>query len=254
MGGAGIGGGLSNAALSLNPAGMSSGSFYALDLYYFRTSESANLVGVNVVDSQTRYTRDKIALGLGYQADIEGFDAKAHDARVGLSTPLFNLSSALFLGGLSARYVYDERTKRDGFDIDAGVMTRIADLISIGVVGRELLNEDHRRFGAGVGLDTTRLSAHFDYLKTPSLELDALRVGAELMITEQFVIRGGYAQELPKEGEGARLVSGGLSMIGLGGGNGQLSCSYTHDLNDDTSFFGVSLTAYLQMNTQSSEF
>ena len=254
MGGAGVGGAISNTALTINPAGMSSGSFYAVDGYYYRTSSEENHLGISVADSQTRYARDQLALGLAYQAVIQGGEAKAHDARLGLSFPLFNIAEAPILGGLSGRYIYDERTERDGFDIDIGLMTQIAEMVSIGLVGRELLEERLRFLGGGLGLNTARFTLHLDYLRRAFDQRSELRSGAELMIGDRAVLRGGYRHAFLVKDDKDREVSGGLAIIGLGGGNGQLSFSYTHYLDRSFSFFGVSLSAYLQMNDEMSNF
>lgn len=264
MGHAGIGGARANSALILNPAGMSAGASYAVDANYFRTSEGANLLGINVVDSQTRYSRDRLALGLGYQALMKSGEASGHDAQVGFSLPVSKLSSSLLLMGASARYIYDERTERDGFDLNAGLLLQLSSAVSVGAVGVELLEEDRRSLGGGLGLSTQRLSVNLDYLRQLSVSENHYRAGAELMLSDALVFRFGYLYRQRRDDElsvmspnvndlslinesPSQQWSGGIALVGLGGGDGQLSTSYSYAPETKSYFFGLSLSTYLNM-------
>ena len=268
MAGAGIGGSKANSALILNPAGMSAGAFYAVDANYFRTSDKANLFGINIVDSQTRYTRDRFALGIGYQTRLVDGEASAHDAQLGFSRPISKIGNMLLLLGGSARYIYDEQSQRDNFDINAGVMLQLSSLISLGFVGSELLEEDHRLIGGGLSLTTKQIAVNLDYLRQLANQQNQYRAGAEFMISDSLVLRGGYSFQPatsanPSENQGNLLDqtslsstttedfkqwSMGLAFVGLGGGDGQLSLSYSEEVETEHSFFGISLSTYLRMN------
>lgn len=262
MGQAGIGGALANSALVLNPAGMSAGSFYAIDANYFRSSEEANLIGINIVDSQLRYTKDRVAVGIGYQTQLKSGDTSGHDVLLGLSKAVSKIGTTLLLGGVSGRYIYDQSTGRDGFNLNAGLMLQASSFISIGAVGYDLLEAGDRSFGAGLGITSRQLSINLDYLRQVELAQNQYRIGAEAMISDGFAIRAGYLHNQDQEVtnntlEVANLVSryrftssqwsAGVAMIGLGGGDGQLSFSYTQPLDSDAFFFGFSLSTYLNM-------
>lgn len=267
MGQAGIGGARANSALILNPAGMSAGAFYAVDANYFRSSEGANLLGINVVDSQTRYSRDRLALGLGYQALMKGGEATGHDARIGFSLPISKIDTSLLMMGASARYLYDETSQRDGFDLNAGFMLQISSILNIGLVGTELLEETQRSLGAGIGLSTQRLSLNLDFLQRLKEQVGDYRAGAEFMVSDSLVFRFGYlyhpsAPQSDRQDQSLldltltddlstaddlQQWSGGLAIVGLGGGDGQLSASYTYTPSTKGYVFGLSLSTYLSM-------
>ena len=256
MGSAGIGGSKANSALVLNPAGMSAGAFYAVDGNYFRTSEKANLLGINVVDSQTRFTRDRFALGLGYQARIQEGEATAHDAQLGFSRPVSKIGSMLLLLGGAARYIYDELSQRDNFDINLGAMLQLSSLFSIGIIGSELLEDSQRRVGGGVSVTTAQLSVNLDYLRHLEIDKDQYRAGAEFMVSDNFVLRGGYlytnlnnenSTNSTSQSNTIKQWSVGLAFVGLGGGDGQISLSYSKFIEQEYSFFGLSLATYLRM-------
>ena len=271
MGQAGAGGARANSALILNPAGMSAGAFYAVDANYFRSSEGSNIIGINVVDSQTRYSRDRLALGLGYQALIEGGEATGHDARVGFSLPVSKISTSLLLMGGSARYVYDEETERDGFDLNGGLMLQLSSLFSMGVVGADLLENKRRSIGGGLGLSTQRVTINLDYHYRLASQVGDYRAGAEFMLSDSLVFRFGYLYQPFGKSKGAeqddvlglglksdkiesnddlQQWSGGLALVGLGGGDGQLSASYTYTPLTESYLFGLSLSTYLSMGSQ----
>ena len=255
MGSAGIGGAQANSALVLNPAGMSAGAFYAVDANYFRTSEKANLLGINVVDSQTRYTRDRFALGLGYQGRIQDGEATAHDAQIGFSRPASKIGNMLLLLGGSARYIYDEISQRDNFDINIGAMLQLSSLVSLGIVGAELLDDSHRKVGSGIAVTTKQIAINLDYLRYLETKQDQYRAGAEFMVSDSLVFRGGYlyGKQANSNSMSNNLNSTikqwsiGLAFVGLGGGDGQLSLSYSEQVDTEHSFFGLSLATYLRM-------
>ena len=262
MGQAGIGGALANSALVLNPAGMSAGAFYAIDANYFRSSEEANLIGINIVDSQLRYTRDRVAVGIAYQTQLKSGDSSGHDVLLGLSKAVSKIGNTMLLGGVSGRYIYDQSTDRDGFNMNAGLMLQVSSILSIGAVGYDLLEAGDRSFGAGVGITSRQLSINLDYLRQIELAQNQYRIGAEAMLSDGFAIRAGYLHNQNQTTENTisnvanlvssyRLISSqwsaGLAMIGLGGGDGQLSFSYTQPLDSDAFFFGLSLSTYLNM-------
>ena len=262
MGQAGIGGALANSALVLNPAGMSAGAFYAIDANYFRSSEEANLIGINIVDSQLRYTKDRVAVGIGYQTQLKSGDSSGHDVLLGISKAISKIGNTMLLGGVSGRYIYDRSTDRDGFNMNLGLMLQASSLLSIGMVAYDLLEKSDRTIGTGIGITSRQLSINLDYLRQIELATNQYRVGAEAMLSDGFAIRAGYLhnQDVGLESDTinvSNLVSryrftrsqwsAGIAMIGLGGGDGQLSFSYTQPLDSEDFFFGLSLSTYLNL-------
>ena len=239
-----------NSALIYNPAGMSVGSQYAIDLQYFRSSQQENIFGLNVVDSQTRYDKDQLALGLAYQQFVND-GVQGYEARLGFSLPMVKSNSFKPLIGLSGRYTCDEISKQDGFDLDAGLMFVIGDIVSLGVVGEGLLNEnDFTRVGIGGGLTHRSLSIGVDWVYNPLLDVDLISTGAELLLG-QFVLRGGYEQlgfsyetdKLSKD----QWFSGGLSIVDLTSSQGRFNLGYRRSIETGEYLFGLSFSAYVAM-------
>jgi hypothetical protein len=262
MGQAGIGGSRANSALVLNPAGMSASAFYAIDANYFRSAEGVNRLGINIVDSQLRYTRDKIALGIGYQTQLKSGETSSHDALIGISKAISKIGGALILAGISTRYIYDEPSGRDGFNVNAGLMLQLSSIFSIGAVGADLLEESYRNAGVGIGLNTQRLSLNIDYLRQLQNADQQYRLGAEAMLSDSIVIRAGYLHNQSSIEEKADSLlqtyrftnsqwSVGFALlpqISSAKTGSQLSFSYSRPIEGNDFFFGLSLTTYLSMN------
>jgi hypothetical protein len=239
-----------NSALIYNPAGMSIGSNYAVDLQYFRSSQKENVFGLNVVDSQTRHDKDQLALGIAYQQFLND-GVQGYEARLGFSLPMSKGRGFKPLIGLSGRYTCDELTKQEGFDLDAGLMFVIGEIFNIGVVGEGLLNEqDFTRLGIGGGLTHRQFNLGVDWVYNPILEYDLMSGGAELLLG-QFVVRGGYEQlgfsyNKPKYVEN-QWFSGGLAIVDVTNAQGRLNLGYRRSIQTGEYLFGVSFSMFVTM-------
>ena len=246
MGSAGIGGSRATSALMLNPAGMLSDISYVVDANYFRTRGEDNLLNINITDSQT--SKNKFALGLGYQANLADGDIAEHHAQIGLAIPLFNAGSTPVIGGLNGHYLYQAEDEDDHFDIDLGVMLPLSQVLSVGVVGAQLLDDDRQIWGAGVGLTNKSFSGHFDLLHSFNVVRTELRAGLEWLLSDRFVLRGGYIHMLSAElrdEEGPSAFSLGAAILKLGTGRGRVNLSYQRALMNDEYTFGAGFSLYL---------
>lgn len=251
MGGAGIGGSRATSALITNPAGMLSDASYVIDANYFRTPAEENLINFNVTDSQT--SQNKFALGIGYQTNLTEGDFIEHHGQIGLAIPLFHLGSYGVLGGVNAHYLYQAADESDHFDIDLGVMVPVSQVLSIGIMGAQLLEDQRRVWGMGIGLLNKSFSGHLDLKRSFDVERFDVNAGLEWLLSDRFVIRGGYlhqlsAPEVDQEGPEAFTIGG--AFLGLGSGKGRINFSYHRSLRDDEYIFGVGFSIYLDDRRQ----
>ena len=239
-----------NNALIYNPAGMSATSQYAIDLQYFRSSKKENIFGINIVDSQTRFAKDQLALGLAYQQFVND-GVQGYEARLGFSLPVISGQLIKPLIGMSGRYTCDELTEQEGFDIDAGFMLLIADFFSAGFVGEGLLSEDDfTRLGVGGGLTHRVFSVGVDWVYNPVFDFDVLSGGAEVFLG-QFVLRGGYEQlgynYKNDEYQNDSWVSGGMAIVDVTSSQGRLNIGYRRSLESGAYLFGISFSMFVVM-------
>ena len=251
MGQSGRATGRGNTALIYNPAAMSASMSYMVNAHYMRTSAEENIVGINVVDSQTRAQSDRLAVGAAYSHVFRSGDTSGYEGRLGFALPVMSARQGtpeLHLGA-AGRYVSDELSKRDGFDVDAGLLLNLGGGLYVGAVGESLLESDEggaQRFGGGVGFAHTRFSVGVDWMQAPSSGDRQLSGGAELLLGERFVLRGGYERLTPKEGDEASWGSGGFALIS-GEGRGQLNVAYRRSVESGEATFGVSLSTSLDL-------
>ena len=257
--------GRSNSALVYNPAGMSAISTYSVDAQYFRSSGEENILGLNVVDSQTRYDKDQLALGLAYNHVLKGGELTAWEGRGGLSLPVIRRRGFQILLGFTGRYTSNQATDQDGFDLDVGALMIVNDTFNIGLVGEGVLDEhDLTRLGGGVGFNHRMFTLDVDYLYNPSTEISYLNSGLELLLGDQFVLRGGYERVTFSEtqdkkstlivsestiidpGQAGQWVSAGLAVIDASGGHGQFNLGYRRSLDDQAYLFGASFSFILR--------
>ena len=242
MGHAGRGTAQSNHALISNPAGLSNGSFYSIETAYFRSGGDVNTLSLNVVDSQSRYQKDRFALGLAYNHVLQGSDLIAYEGRLGFALPLLMKQSFTLLTGGAAHYRSNEILKQSGFDLDWGLLLTLEG-IQIGAVGQNLLDEEgSRRFGGGIGIAQRIFTLGIDWMYNPQSEDQTVYAGLELLLGNQWIIRGGYERTLSTPTQ--QWACGGLGLNGLGeasaeGALSSLQLAYRRNLETGEYIFGV---------------
>jgi hypothetical protein len=228
-----------DAAVLLNPAGMSLGKSYHVNgLYEYRASDAASLAHVSVVDSFTA----RVAAGLFYSfahatptvslpvcggqvfSLAETFNT--HEAGLALAYPL----AQMFHIGLTGKYVYQsveqpegtpEAAKREGisgFTMDVGGIFRPMPALHLAVTGQNLVGLSSvfypRLLGLGVSYALgTRLLAEFDSVlnfSTDEKVKASYHVGGELFLAGAYALRAGYMYDSLRV---ANYVSGGLGLV-----------------------------------------
>ncbi len=250
-----------NSALIYNPAGMSSNAMYSVDTQYYRMGTGVNQFGLNVVDSQTRYASDRIAMGLAYQHLLKGTSTAGYEAKLGLSKPILERENFALSFGFAGKYLSLDRSSitkgfksSDGFSMDVGALLRIADLFQVGLVGENLIEIKGapKRWGGGVALVQDFFSIDVDYMWNFDKQAEMLSAGTEFLFGS-IVLRGGYQQYQYKDTQIKPLsyVSGGLAYMDLSTG-GQFSLGYRSNLDQPSDFmFGVSLSVGLNLASMS---
>jgi hypothetical protein len=228
-----------DAALLLNPAGMSLGRFYAVNaLYQFRASDSASLVNVSIVDSVT----SRVAAGLFYSYGhaspactlaLGGGKTFAltetvnvHEAGIALSYPLANM---LHLG-VTTKYVRRSVDQPEGtpaetqepsvsnVTLDVGAILKPISALSLAAVGYNLIPVEGSAyprevgFGVSYALGTVFL-AEFDAVLNLT-GADSVKAsyhgGGELFLGNTYAIRGGAMHDTLRQ---ATYATGGLGLV-----------------------------------------
>jgi hypothetical protein len=212
-----------DAALSLNPSGMSILRTYAVEAAYLLDqvgSASAHNAHLSIVDSTSALN---IAGGV-YYTYLNDAVRSGHEGGAALSFPL---GEHFFLGA-TARYL---RLRTDnpvppgfpalvsGFAFDAGLTIKPSPLLGIGLVATNLADAGlgdraPRTFAGGLAVGATSellLAADAVYDLTDSAHTWwRLAGGAELLIAKWIAVRAGGGR---RGDTGAGLVSVGLSFI-----------------------------------------
>jgi hypothetical protein len=241
--------GRNNSALVYNPAAMSASASYVVDASYLRSPAEENVLSLSVVDSKTRLNADRLAVGAAYAHVFTGGSTTAYEGRLGFALPVFASSQGtpeLHLGA-AGRYVSDELSGVDGFDLDAGALLNLGGGVHIGAVGESLLEGSRpQRFGGAVGVSLASLSVGVDVMYQPEGGAKVMSGGGELLLGERFVIRGGYERLTPKEGEALSWGSGGLALLS-DQGVGQFSLAYRRSIETGEVTFGASFSSSLEL-------
>lgn len=251
MGQSGRGVARGNSGFIYNPAGMSASITYAIEAFYQRTSSELNILGVSVVDSKMRANQDRLALGLAYGQVLNGVESSAYEGRLAFALPVIkagpNGGSELHIGA-GGRYLYDDLTKVDDFDVDVGALLNLGIGFNIGVVADSLLESNHpQRFGGGIGFVHQSFTIAVDYLKQPSNEDQLISGGAELLLGQSLILRGGYERHLIHDDTHQEWISGGIAILDGDSGRGQLSTAYRHNLSDGEYIFNLSLILFIDL-------
>ena len=239
-----MGGGLraapsSEAAVLLNPAGMSlSRAFQLNGLYQYRGSDSANMVNVSIVDSITA----AVAAGLYYSyihttpqqtldlGNDQTFDLKetrtTHEVGLALSYPM---GSAFHLG-LTTKYVRQaveqpEGTPAEaksegvqGLTLDVGGILQPLSFLNLAVTGHNLIPVDSKIYprllgmGASFSLGTTFVAAFDTVLNFTSAEKikPSFHGGGELFLANAYALRGGAMHDTLRK---ATYATVGLGLV-----------------------------------------
>lgn len=229
----------SDAAVLLNPAGMSlTRAFQINGTYQWRASDSASMMNVSVVDSITTkvaaglfysFTRGTpsrtLALGAGKTFDLDQ-TITTHEVGLAVSYPIANMIHL----GVTNRYArlgidQPEGTPDafkdgggQGYTMDIGAVLTLIPSLNIAITGQNLVAIHPQYFprlmGLGVSytLGTTFL-AEFDSVLNFS-SADSVKAsfhgGGELFLGSTYALRAGVAHDLLRE---ATYVTGGLGLI-----------------------------------------
>ena len=122
-------------------------------------------------------------------------------------------------------------------------------MISIGIVGRDMLDE--LRVGVGLSFKVEhQLKLNLDLVNETSSNVRELRTGLQWFINPTVTLLAGYLHLLNSDQDGSQSVSGGLGLFGIGGGQGRIDFSYTYSLIDDTYLFGIGLQGFINSRQQ----
>ncbi len=242
MGGALRAAATGDAALVLNPSGMSAVRTYVIEGAYMYTSPGAEHdAHVSIVDSTSAFN---ISGGLYYTylSAQPGTDVSrsGHEGGVALSLPI---GQKVFIGGTGKYFRLDTDTpagssQLKGITFDAGLTLRPIPMFSMGLVAYNLRNlRDPRApqaFGAGVGISTpggvlVTLDGVYDLTSWDDTRGNVVHLmgGAEYVLGNSFALRvGGGRRGDSKHG----FVSGGISFLSDAGA---IDAGFQQDVSGD---------------------
>jgi opacity protein-like surface antigen len=219
----------SNAALYLNPAGLSLARVYHVEtLYSYVPTSNGHVVGASVVDSVT----STLAMGLSFNYitwDPDHEDRSEYDVRLAAAYAI----GSYFALGLTLKYLYAEMEgrgplgpnvmERNGDDplntvtVDVGAIITIRNMLNIGVVGYNLTSTGSSSapisLGTALSLQLRNFAIVADVLLDFTTREDlSIRVmgGAEYFLANHYPIRLGYRYD---DGRGSHAISGGFGYV-----------------------------------------
>ncbi len=243
-----------DAAVTLNPSGMSLVRSYVVEGAYQNTSPGAgNAFHASIVDT----TSD---LGLGgalyytYAGDSPAaLRTGGHEGGFALAAPL---GDRTFLGG-TVKYLRETLnpvglppTRNSGLTFDAGITMRPIPVLSVGLVGYNLKRLDTSRTPRAMGLGTSLLAGSifllaFDGVMTFDVpgrdKTISLMGGGEVTVTQSIALRGGGGRDgIRKRG----FASGGISLLSE---VGALDFGFSQDVSgsDKATVIGLSLRFFV---------
>lgn len=233
-----------------NPAGIASSMMFQLDGTYEYTP-SGSALSAAVIDSKTN---PDVAAGVAYsyffgRDDFD--DLSGHDIHLAIALPVIHDQISVGVGG---RYLIVQGEDFDGesfdvmrgFTLNAGALFRAADMVEIGIAGRNLLNicKDNAVCGgiaptniaAGLSIsdrETFVLAADggIDLTSDPDKVQPFFQVGGEYFAGAKFPLRLGY-QRL--EATPRNMLTAGLGMRMKAAG---LDAGFRMDLSQTDYFF-----------------
>ena len=201
----------------LNPATIPMAGIYHIEGgYQFTSRENMHMGGIAIVDSVTLPN-----IGAGVSFNYSGCESNrnSHDSFDGRLSLAGSIGNVFFIGA-TGRYIRLEQNLKssnwgpvgkpalpasgsrqvNGFTMDAGVGLRLAEMVTIGVVGYNLTNTESVfapiQLGAGVSvtlMDMLLLEVDtvVDFTSHTQTGTD-LRIGGEIFLADAVYVRAGY--------------------------------------------------------------
>lgn len=238
-------------AIYHNPAGIASAMMYAVDAgYYYDNADNGHGAEINIVDMKSNEYVGA-ALGMQYQyASPESAGRHFVSARLGIAVPLANNILSLGVSGIYNYMKYNGEKVVSQFTMDAGLIVRPIEWLSIGVSAQNLIvgGEDDwmpRMITAGVAVGSLDwgVSAMFDASFNLSAEdianSGSYGVGVEYTLKNLIPIRAGYRYEMG----GHHVAAAGLGYR-HGTGFFGLDLAYQHHFGQTNDLFSATVSLY----------
>jgi hypothetical protein len=255
MGGAMRGSATGDAALNLNPSGMSLTRAYVVEgAYQFSRPSDGHLGHVSVVDSTSGFN---LAAGIYYtylNASPDGRDRSGHEGGVSLAFPFGDLlhvgATAKYLRLRSTGEGVEDTTR--GITFDVGATIRPVQMIGLGVVGYNLrdLDDPQAPVSVGFGVSVAPVPAlllvadgFVDLTTTDETRgnVTSFMGGGEFLIAQKFAIRAGGGLDGRRDRGYGTL---GFSLVGV---TGALDVAARQELEgtDKATFIGASARLFV---------
>jgi hypothetical protein len=248
-----------HSALVWNPAAMSQLIAYELHVGYgYNGLMDSHTAGVSVVDSATN---PYISVGVGYAFNAAdpiapgaggklGADRMSHRLRGALSSGYRGEGFSAFVGASVQwqRLELDEFQGTDHFGVDVGALLIFADMIRLGIVGHNLIEESAyadmpRQLGSGISLVYEGFTAAFDVTADFDTRLDTellYAIGLQYVLMEMVPLRLGF--DLDEITDSKRVTAG----LGYWGGMFGIDIGYQQDVEDTDRFVvGIDFRAFI---------
>lgn len=212
-----------NDGIYLNPAGMGQTKRYALEFVYFlNPAAPSNILNFSIVDSDTA----PVATGAAYTHWSVGRRGERKSGSIFNLAFGYPLMEGVFVGwGLKYLNLDQPGDPASGAATDLSLLVRLADLVSVGVVGYNLFKVGDANneapiamaMAAAVGDDRSfRLALDWQLdFSTRATTASVLRAGGEVFLGQAFPLRAGYVRDAVR-GRNYLSFGGGLMAEGLG--------------------------------------
>ncbi len=223
-----------------NPAGITAAQMYSFDAsYFYQHDVSGHGFETNVVDMKSN---QYVGAGLGflYEYATPNKDDTQHTIhlRFGAGVPLANNLISLGVSGLYSHIKYNGKQKLSQFSMDAGLVIRPLEWLSLGLSAQNLIVGDYKNYmprmisaGIAVGSIDLGLNAMFDVSFNLSADKipksGSYGIGVEYVLKEFVPLRVGYRYE----GDEHHVLSAGIGYRHDGGIFG-LDLAYQHHFED----------------------
>jgi hypothetical protein len=244
MGGAFRALGLGGEAVLGNPAAIAMYPSYRVEVtggWDYQAKEG--LVGATLMDANT----SALAAGLDYHLVSLGRGIQRSTAHLGTLAFATPLAQGLYLGA-STRYLSMSGARQaSATTVDAGVILRLGESLSVGVSGHNLIETDtiemSRYYSAHAGYVAGELAlavdARGDFI-TGGASTFTYNAGLEYLLGQAFPVRVGYTYD---GFTGNSLLGLGLGLVSQGTG---IDLAYRHDFGDGKGRL-VALTIKMQI-------
>ena len=246
--------GNTNDAIYVNPAGLALGRAYSIEAGYLDDIRGSDRrFNASIVDSQA----GPVAGGIGYTYssrrpdDVAAGEERLKGHRLDLSAAT-RLAEGLAIG-MTTRYLRYGRKEGDveqeGFDVftmDVGLQWRLAESLSMGLVGYNLTNNERKElpigWGAGIGYVLGAFSIESDIRYNAQIGEPRYSAGAGFVIGNLVPLRAGFSYD---RADRSIAVSGGLGLTSDRfavdvGYRQRVSGDFVED-DDDQRILGVSI-------------